>query len=302
MQATALIGIDWGTTNLRVYCIGVDGTVIDSYRSAEGLLSIADDGFAEHLDGVLARWPDRGKRTPLIACGMVGSRQGWVEAPYVACPARLSALAENLVGAALPDGRTVHLVPGLQLEREDGVMDVMRGEETAIIGATQAGGGLYCLPGTHAKWAHLTDDVVASFATAMTGEVFELLSTRSILGRMLALDAPFDETAFRAGVSRSGAAGGLLHQLFAVRTARLFDRLSEDAAGSYLSGILIGSDVRAAIGEGACENVTVVGDGQVSRGYALAMSQLGASPRTLSAEHAIIVGLMRIATAARLLQ
>ncbi len=301
MQRAQLIGIDWGTSNLRVYRIGADGAAFDQYVSGDGLMSIAGGAFAAHLAGVLERWPNSAA-APLIACGMVGSRQGWVEAPYVACPAALSALAGRLAHAELADGRAVHLVPGLSVERDDRAMDVMRGEETAIIGASQAGDGIYCLPGTHAKWARVTDATVTSFATAMTGEVFELMSTHSILGRMLATDAAFEETAFADGVSRAAAAGGLLQQLFTVRTQRLFDRISEQAGGSYLSGILIGSDVQHALGVQNDGVVTIVGVGHLAHAYARAVSALGASPRTLPAQDAIVTGLVRIARAAGLIE
>ncbi len=145
-------------------------------------------------------------------------------------------------------GRALWFVPGLDCHAEAGVPDVMRGEETQLVGlaGVLAGGRhLVCLPGTHSKWAWLEDGRIVDFATVMTGELYAVLRTHSLLGRLMSDDGhAFDAGAFALGIDRSGEPGGLAHQLFGTRTLALFDRLPGEAAGSYLPGLLIGDEIR----------------------------------------------------------
>ncbi len=246
-----MIGIDWGTTSFRAYRLR-GRAVLDRLALPLGILNVAAvggvaaGGFPRALEDAVAPWLADGERRILMS-GMVGSRQGWVEAPYLPCPAATADLARALV--PVPFGPAeVLLVPGLSAADPAGVPEVMRGEEVQILGAlgADAGDRVVCLPGSHSKWARVVDGRVEGFSTHLTGEAFAALSGHTILGRLMQADAPPDPEAFRQGVLRSADPGGLLHHLFGVRTLGLFDRLPEAAASSFLSGLLIGHEVRAA--------------------------------------------------------
>ncbi len=248
-----MIGIDWGTTSFRAYRLR-GHAVLDRLALPLGILSVAAGGFPQALQDAVAPWLADGERRILMS-GMVGSRQGWVEAPYLPCPADTAGLARALL--PVPFGPAeVLLVPGLSAADPAGVPEVMRGEEVQILGALGAAPGdtpgnmpgntIACLPGSHSKWAQVADGRVEGFSTHLTGEAFAALRGHTILGRLMHADAPPDPEAFRRGVLRSADPGGLLHHLFGVRTLGLFDRLPETAAASFLSGLLIGHEVRAA--------------------------------------------------------
>ena len=250
-----------------------------------------DGRFAEALSAHVGDWIADGE-TRILLSGMIGSRQGWVEAPYVSCPARIADLADAVIEAPFPDAEVL-LVPGVIAADSCGVPEVMRGEETEAMGIsdTCGGAGLICLPGTHCKWIQLRDGAIASFETFMTGEVFAALRTCTILGRTmertvgrtmgrtvsrtLASDAPLDSEAFLRGVARSADLGGLLHHLFSVRTLGLTGRLSEEASASYLSGLLIGHEVRSAMPEK--RQVYLAGSAALCSPYTQAIEACGGS-------------------------
>ena len=243
---TALIAIDWGTTSARAYRIGASGAVLAVRSAPLGIRNVEADGFAAALDQLLGDW--RGERAPRVACGMVGSRQGWIEAPYVACPADLAGLGSTLTRTP---GGELAIVPGASCRDGSGIPDVMRGEETQLAGAVRPGDGrvLVVLPGTHSKWALVDEGMLVAFATFMTGELYAVLLEHSILGRMAERGAPSTAaagTAFGRGVVRSLAGGGLTHLIFGARTLALAGELAPAEVGDFLSGVLIGYEVRAA--------------------------------------------------------
>lgn len=299
----ALIGLDWGTTSLRAYRVADDGTVLDRREAARGILAVEGGRFAEALEEIAGDWLGAEPRLPVLASGMIGSRQGWREVPYVDCPAGVGDLARGLAAAEGPGGRAVRIVPGLTTRGEDGTPDVMRGEETQILGelAASGGGDRFVLPGTHSKWATAADGRVAGFATYVTGEVFDVLRRHSILGRLMPHDAPHDADAFRRGLDRAqGSAGGggrLLHDLFGARTLGLTGDLPEAALASYLSGLLIGAEIVAAAGDAG--PVTVLGGGALTTLYLDALRHLGVAAAPGTAESAA-AGLLVIARAAGL--
>ncbi|MBV8030550.1 MAG: 2-dehydro-3-deoxygalactonokinase, partial [Betaproteobacteria bacterium] len=227
----------------------------------------------------------------VLMSGMVGSRQGWREAPYVNCPAGEAELRKNIVPVEAARGRSVFIVPGLSCIDSSGVPDVMRGEETQILGALDElpHAATVCLPGTHSKWARVRDGRIESFATFFTGELFAVLCRHSLLGRMMEEGAPSDEAAFAEGVERSGEASGLLHHLFGVRTRTLFSELSPRASPSYLSGLLIGHELRSA----AADEVFLLGAPALAERYARAALYLGLAAKTLD-PHAAARGLYRL--------
>ena len=288
MDTAALIAIDWGTTSARAYRLDGAGHIVGERSAPLGIQTVRDGAFAAAQTAILGAWAE--DTAPRLACGMIGSRQGWIEAPYCQCPAELSALAHVLTRT--PDGALL-IVPGLTCRDGAGVPDVMRGEETQILGTTagdDAAGlsrSLVVLPGTHSKWAIVAGTRIETFATFMTGELYAVLRNHSILGRMMAGDGAVGDVrspAFMRGVERSldsGSTGAaLLHDLFGARTLALCGELAPVQAADYLSGLLIGNELREghawAMGRGAAGARTVlVGVPALTERYASAFAALG---------------------------
>jgi 2-dehydro-3-deoxygalactonokinase len=282
IRRAALIGIDWGTTSFRAYRIDAGGGVIETREAPAGILAVRDGDFEGVLTREIGAWLAAEPELPVIASGMITSRQGWLEVPYCPCPAGSAAIAGALMRH--PDRRMLHFVPGLSLIGADGVPDVIRGEETQIVGEVgdRPGRHLLVLPGTHSKWALAEDGVITWFATFMTGELFAVLKEHSILGRLMQGEAS-DHAAFERGraYARSGK-GGLLKRLFSARTLGLFDLLPESGVASYLSGLLIGSEIEEALDclEAADAEIGVIGASGLAWRYrgALAARDLRVRP------------------------
>ena len=276
-----LVAVDWGTSSLRAARIATDGSVLEQRASQRGILSVPAGGFPGVLNETCGDWLQH-PGTLCLVSGMAGSRQGWQEAPYAPCPAGFDELARGL--RWIEPGR-IAIVPGLSYER-DGVPDVMRGEEVQVFGAMDlfgVSGGTFVLPGTHSKWVRVTGGRVQSFATFMTGEFYALLRQHSILARMMpADDGALDAGAFARGVQHAQAEGNLLHAAFSARTLALFERMASHALPSYLSGLLIGEELRTR-GEGM-RDVVLVGSPQLTQRYAQALTTLGVSSRSVGAE------------------
>ena len=275
-----LIAVDWGTTSLRGARLDEAGGVLEEKSAPLGILNVPHGDFAGVFDSLFSDWM-RPTGSVCLISGMAGSRQGWVEAPYVACPAGPEELKRHLHW--IEPGR-IALVSGLSVERGE-VPDVMRGEEVQIFGAMRLAGmtdGLFVLPGTHSKWATLSGGRVTGFRTCMTGEFYGLLSQHSILSRTLDADAPLDEATFLRGVTRASEGNGLLHDAFGVRALALFDRLSPVQSASYLSGLLIGEELRhEAI---AARDVIAIGAPALTARYALALKTKGFAVRCFGGE------------------
>lgn len=249
MSRTALIGVDWGTTSMRLWRFSPDGAIIARARSDHGILKVADARFRETLEAVAGAVlaPD----VPILMSGMIGSRQGWVEAPYAFCPADVADLADQL--QPVPGHISAQIVPGVALREAGGRRDVMRGEETQILGAGLGRGRqLVVLPGTHCKWVLVEDGKMLDFVTFMTGEMYGALRRHTILARLMPeTDAGLDDEAvqrsFVAGLSASlDGEARLMQSLFSIRARGLFDELAPELAPAFLSGLLIGAE----IGEG----------------------------------------------------
>jgi 2-dehydro-3-deoxygalactonokinase len=279
-----MLAVDWGTTSFRAYLLGRDGRILESRSAPAGILSVKEGGFAAVLEQHAGDWIAAGEG-PVLMCGMIGSRQGWLEVPYAMCPAGLAEVAAGMRRVAW-GGHGAWIAPGLSCRDAAGVPDVMRGEEVQILGALDtlgAGAHAICLPGTHSKWVEVHDGRITGFATHMTGEMFAVMKAHSILGRMMR-DGPVDEAAFGDGVKRSGQAGGLLHHLFGTRSRALFGELPDAASASYLSGLLIGHEIRAAgVRTG---RVQLLGNAQLAATYAKALAALGMESSTLDPDMA----------------
>jgi len=239
-----MIAIDWGSSSLRAFRLDAAGAIRDTRRSEQGAMK-CDGRFAEVLAGIVEGWDDR----LVVMAGMIGSRQGWIDAGYVACPAGpadIAAQMQRLPQDAFPS-REVWLVPGLSTVDAHQVPDVMRGEETQLCGVLpELGEGTHhvCLPGTHSKHVRVVDGRIDGFATHMTGEVFELLCRHSVLARTME-DGPHDAAAFADGVAMAARSRDLLHPLFTLRSRALFDQLAPSQGASYLSGVLVGHELQA---------------------------------------------------------
>jgi 2-dehydro-3-deoxygalactonokinase len=289
----AWIAVDWGTSNLRAWAMGPGGLVLAEAASDDGMGKLTRDGFEPALLRLIADWLTG--HPPVLACGMVGSRQGWCEAPYRAVPCSPLDRAA-LVAAPTTDPRlSVHIAPGL---KQTAPADVMRGEETQIAGALAlmpGYDGILCLPGTHSKWAQISAGEVVSFQTYMTGEMFALLSEASVLRHGMQ-GGGWDDAAFDAAVSdalsrpeRLGA------RLFSLRAEGLLAGLAPAAALARLSGLLIGTELAAARPYWLGQRVTLVGAAKLSAAYAKALKSQGVDAQHLSVTDCTLAGLASLA-------
>ncbi|MBC7395591.1 2-dehydro-3-deoxygalactonokinase [Variovorax sp. GrIS 2.14] len=279
-----LVAIDWGTSSLRGALLDDRGRVIEEQSHPRGILTVPPGEFSAVFESLFGDWMQpRGSRC--LISGMAGSKQGWIEAPYCGCPAGRVEVGNSIVDIESNAERTISMVPGLS-DEHDGVPDVMRGEEVQIFGAMALMGrdeGVFVLPGTHNKWVVVRKGRVAGFRTFMTGEFYALLSQHSILARMLDATAPLDEAAFLQGVTQTDNGQGVLHNAFGARSLPLFDRMPKAEVASYLSGLLIGEELRTQSLHGVGE-VVLIGSPALTERYALALRTIGVANHTLGAE------------------
>ncbi|WP_064120348.1 2-dehydro-3-deoxygalactonokinase [Pseudomonas fluorescens] len=320
-----LIALDWGTTSLRAYKLAAGGVVLEQRALSSGIMQLpktpriingreCTDGFELAFDEACGDWLDAQPDLPVIACGMVGSAQGWREAAYCETPANVANLGNSLQTVVSLRGTVVHIVPGV-IQRSR-LPNVMRGEETQVLGVLQslpveAGNDLLIgLPGSHSKWVEVVDGCITHFDTFMTGEVFAVLSEHSILGRTQQQGAAFDAQAFDRGVQVAQSADGelgVLSTLFSARTLGLTGELSPTAQADYLSGLMIGHELAAlAAAQRRRRNnrnlpsVILIGNAQLCARYSRALDACGFSNVTL-AEQATERGLWQLALAAGLI-
>lgn len=285
------ISVDWGTTNRRAYLLGADGRQRDEMEDDQGILSVATGQFHGAVQEIRARLGDR----PLLMGGMIGSNRGWVEAPYVACPAGIEDLAKALRWI---EGGRAAIVPGVSY-RDGRAADVMRGEEVQILGAVAAGtipaDCIVCHPGTHNKWIVVEGGRIASFRTIMTGELFSLLREHSILADLLGGDAS-PGAAFDEGVDYGLGNDDLVAELFSIRARVLLGSAERPAAASYASGLLIGSDARVGLRAAAeAREIIVMGRPELTELYARAIARAGRGVREVDGEAAFVAGTRAIA-------
>lgn len=281
------LAIDWGTTNRRVYRIGADGLVEESMCDDRGILNVPNGKFAEEVEEIRREMGD----LPAICAGMVGSDKGWLETPYVAAPCGVEQLARALHW--VEPGKTA-IVPGVFYRRGERV-DVMRGEEVQFLGATSAGNvpdtALLCQPGTHCKWAYMVEGGIHQFATAMTGEIYALIRQHSLIGSQMR-NAAQPNGDFRLGVQHSHE-NDLLSRLFWVRAQSVSGMESLGDPASYVSGLLIGSDVRARIGDRQ-NPVHILADPVLGQLYSTAIIAAGGEAVIVDSHSAFAFGIDRI--------
>jgi 2-dehydro-3-deoxygalactonokinase len=255
-----------------------------------GILAVPKGGFHEAVGEVRARLGD----LPMLMAGMVGSNRGWIEAPYVSCPAGLPELAARLCWI---EGERAAIVPGVAHD-SDGAADVMRGEEVQLLGAYAEGwigpDSALCHPGTHNKWARLEDGRIAAFRTVMTGELFSLLKEHSILSDLLAAPAE-PGPVFEAGVRHGLREDDLTAELFSVRARTLLGKASREEAAAYVSGLLIGADLKVGLplaGEG---EIVAMGRPELTRLFRSALDVAGRPSRDVDGEAAFLAGIRHLA-------
>lgn len=269
----AAICVDWGTSSFRAYLAGVDGTIIERVESARGILTIAKGEHENVLAQFIGSWLAGARALPILMSGMIGARQGWAEAPYARCPAGLPEVAAAIVTVETRTLGAIGLIPGVCALDRESAPDVMRGEETQILGALAAmdrADGTFVLPGTHSKWARVEAGRIISFATYMTGEVFAALKDHTILGRLMEA-SPEDSAGFAEGVraaARLERPGDMLHAIFMTRTLGLFDRLGSGQLSDYLSGLLIGAELLS--GSRGAQSAIVIGSPALTARYCTA--------------------------------
>lgn len=288
--AEGFIAVDWGTTNRRGYRIDADGAMTAEFEDGCGILSVEAGRFPAALAEVKERLSDR----PMLLAGMIGSNRGWIEAPYAPCPAGLPELAGALKW--VEPGR-VAIVPGVSYLAGDRA-DVMRGEEVQILGAFGNGlvpaNALICHPGTHNKWVRVEDGRICSFRTVMTGELFSLLGKHSILADLLAEPAGVN-AAFERGVARGLDKDDLNAELFSVRARVLLGQAPREEAASYVSGLLIGTDLRIGLAEAGDDEVIVMGRPELTGLFAAALRVAGRGAREVDGEQAFLAGCRHLA-------
>lgn len=329
-NSRAVIALDWGTSNLRAFRLGEGGEILEQRERPWGIMSlpVAADagGFDRALEGIAGDWLEATPQAKLVASGMVGSAQGWLEAPYLDCPAGAEALAARMAPVRTASGRRLLIVPGLLQNRPDELPDVIRGEETQVIGAladdkahradqsSAAGPICFVLPGTHSKWVLVANGRIERFATYMTGELYGVLKQHSILGRLMhsppevmsAADAQAESAAAfgqALTLARGSQPGELMRQLFTVRSMKLAGRLPSAALADYLSGLLIGHELVSATASlareaGAAVPIVLIGEAALIERYLTAFAAfnlpVGSRSNTAAA------GLYRLACLARL--
>lgn len=294
MSPTALISVDWGTSSFRAALVAPDGRIVERRACADGILQVRDNGFQSILEREVGEWRKADPEARIVMSGMIGSRQGWVEAPYVALPATIAEIGRQFCtvdgGPVLGE---IQLVPGLVSESPDGAPDVMRGEETQIFGAMNddADSRLFVLPGTHSKWVEVRNGAIVSFATFMSGEVFAVLISHSILGRLMTEIADSDEAGFKDGVvagAAPGHPGDLLNRVFWARTRGLVSGWSAGRLRSYLSGMLIGAELAAAAQKsGSADEFTIIGSDVLAARYLEAAQVLSLSAKLAEPDRAV---------------
>jgi 2-dehydro-3-deoxygalactonokinase len=292
-MGTPFLAVDWGTTNRRGYVVAPDGKVLREHEDGRGILEVIASG-GDYAGALTELKSALGFDGLVLMAGMVGSNRGWVEARYVRCPASLDDLAAHL---AWVEAHRVGIVPGLSF-LDPPLADVMRGEEVQILGGVADGllpaKCLVCHPGTHNKWIEVEGGRIEAFRTVMTGELFNLLRKHSILSDLLDRDAE-PGAAFSAGVDHGLAHPDLTAELFQVRARVLLGEAAREDAASYVSGLLIGNDLRVGLGRQRHDHVHVVGRPELTRLFAAALGQTGRAATQLDGEGAFVAGMRRIA-------
>jgi 2-dehydro-3-deoxygalactonokinase len=294
MSDAALIAIDWGTTRFRAYLLNNTGVVLDRVESHDGIMAVKPGGFPAVLAIRCGSWLARHADVLVIMAGMVGSRNGWIEAPYRACPTTAHDLAGAMQNVDIGNGRLAQIIPGCSYRDTTNTPDVMRGEETLAFG-THCEDGIIILPGTHSKWVVIEHGVITQFATFMTGEIYAVLLNNTILGTLKT--EPIDPAGFQKGLAAAKREGGLTHHAFAARTSVLLGDMDGACVAPFLSGLVVGTEIRNALARfGTRENMILVAEGPIAESYREACAASGLSVTIKTPETCLIDGMALIAS------
>ena len=285
------IAVYWGPTHMRAWAVGPGNRVLAEAESEAGATDLDPSRYEAALLDTVLDWLDLTRVTDVFVCGMAGARQGWAESPYATVPAPPRGKLPLTRAPVIDGGITVHILPGM---RQDSPPDVMRGEETLMAGliAREPGfDGVVCLPGTHTKWVHISAGEVVSFATFMTGEVFGLLSSASLLH--YTMDAGgWSEAHFAESAEEAMARPELVPRtLFGIRAEALLHGLSAGASRARLSGLLVGLEIAGAKPYWLGRDVVLVGESELASAYATALEIFGVKTRHHDATDLVIAGL-----------
>ncbi|MVT52728.1 2-dehydro-3-deoxygalactonokinase [Bradyrhizobium yuanmingense] len=300
MTEPAYVAVDWGTSSFRLWLVDRAGQVLAERRSGEGMLAAAKTGFPAVLQAHLAA-VEAPAHLPVLVCGMAGAKTGWVEAGYVDTPAKLSTVLKQAVRVP-GEARDIRILPGIA-QRDAKAPDVMRGEETQLLGALgldAAGEALVCMPGTHSKWVRMKDGAVERFSTFMTGELFSAVSRETILSLAVAgADDAEDIASFKAAVKAAfDAPAFAANLLFTARSRQLLFGGTPAAARETLSGTLIGVELAAGLsGTVPQAGVQLIAAGRLAVLYRLAFEALSVTAEPVDADEAVRRGLSMAAAA-----
>lgn len=293
MSAVSWIAVDWGTTQLRAWGLSDHNEILVKDSSPQGMGSIKPHQFESVLLDLIGEWLTPERQTTVIACGMVGARQGWLEAPYMTVPCKATG---DLVKVPTTDIRLdVYICPGVM---QTSPADVMRGEETQIAGILAQMPnfkGIVCLPGTHTKWAYIADGIIQNFTTFMTGELFSILGQQSVLSHSVKT-SEFSMIEFHRAITDISAAPSLLAaKLFAIRSNDVLFQQPAAQSRAALSGLLIGAELQAVTSYylGARDNIVILGSDSLAKLYRDGLSTLGRESTLVSGETFTLLGLQR---------
>ena len=295
-RSPAAVIVDWGTTSFRADLVTGAGEILGHIETLQGISDLQGCGFESVLMAALGQWRMAHGPLPVVALGMITSRNGWIEVPYVPCPAGPSDLARGAVRRELPDGAPLLLLPGLADPARLPFPDVMRGEETQIVGNGLERAATIVLPGTHSKWARVRDGRIQGFQTFVTGEIFALMMKHSFIARAAVAPAEPDMAAFRRGLFEAERTPAMLSVLFSARTGVLAGLLRPEEVGDYLSGLAIGQEFRQARETGwfgPRETIDIVGNDGLNMRYAIAADIFGLRVRSV-ADGAAVRGALAI--------
>lgn len=285
--------VDWGSSSYRAFLLDEADNTIAQAKSDDGILTGNNKDFSQILSDTCTLWGEDFETLPMILGGMIGSRSGWVETDYVACPASLDDLARALVSVEGARNKSIRIIPGISGTGLFGSPDVMRGEETQVFGALDMQShddAIVCLPGTHSKWCIVEGGKITSLTTFMTGEMYGLMRGSSSIGA-LAQDNDFDQPSFLEGVTAGQSDAGLLNKLFGIRADALLGNMHHRSPASYLSGMFIGQEIKAvsdAIKN--INNVILVGNQNLTPRYAAALDSKNIHSFSLDSNHAFLRG------------
>lgn len=292
----SLIAVDWGSSRFRAYLLDENGTVMEKTESDRGVFTIQGNDIKNVFHAACNRWFGHTPGLPVVMCGMIGSREGWVDTGYLKCPVTIQDLSGRLVAVPGRQDNPIFIVPGIS-SATAAFTDVMRGEETQLFGLPLEAGfnGIICLPGTHSKWVSVRENAIKDFATFLTGELYASIKSGPSMRPVIKYEE-FDERAFSEGIRISRAQGGLSHQVFSVRSRLAAGESTCGIHASYLSGLLIGAEIIAGLslypGTGT---ITLTGDGRLLRQYGLAFSLFDIAATSMLSDRASVCGLWKLA-------